>query len=77
MKKFFAVLAIAAAITACNNGGEGDKTGADSIKPVDSTPAVTTPTVNADSLRIADSTRIADSIKNASKMAPKKDEKKK
>ena len=33
MKKFFAVLAIAAAITACNNSGESDKTGKDSIQP--------------------------------------------
>jgi hypothetical protein len=50
MKKFFAVLAIAAAMTACNNGGEGDKTGTDTIKPVDS-PAmkVDSPAVKVDS----------------------------
>jgi len=62
MKKFFAVLAIAAAMTACNNDGDSSKTGTDSIKPVDS-PQVTTPApVNTDSLRKADSARIADSL---------------
>jgi hypothetical protein len=68
MKKIFAVLAIAGAMTACNNDASSDKTGNDSIKPVDS-PAVTAPapTVNADSLRIADSIRIADSLKKAKK----------
>jgi len=63
MKKFFAVLAIAAAMTACNNDGDSSKTGTDTIKPVDSNPQVTTPApVNTDSLRKADSARIADSL---------------
>ena len=68
MKKIFAVLAIAGAMAACNNDGSGDKTGNDSIKPVDSPQvAAPAPTVNADSLRIADSIRIADSLKKVKK----------
>ena len=62
MKKIFAVLAIAGAMAACNNDGEGDKTGNDSIKPVE------TPALNSDSLRIADSLRI-DSIRIADSLS--------
>lgn len=67
MKKIFAVLAIAGAMAACNNEGEGDKTGNDSIKPVDSPQVVTPAPVNVDSLRRADSIRIADSLSKVKK----------
>ena len=50
MKKLFAVLAIPAAMTACNNESETTTTGTDTIKPVDS-PAVKvdSPAVKLDS----------------------------
>jgi len=44
MKKFFAILAIAGAMAACNNSGEGtsSKDSTDSIKPVEPTPTSST-----------------------------------
>ncbi len=64
MKKFLVVLFAAAALTACNNSGDTDKTGEDTIKP-DSPATTLTPgdSTNLDSLNRADSTRMADSLR--------------
>jgi hypothetical protein len=62
MKKFLAIAAIAAAMTACNNSGGGDKTDNDTIKPADTT-TVITPSKDTVTVPIADTTK-KDTVKH-------------